>query len=240
MQISGIENLSTEKIEEKSAEIIRYFAEDVLYIPKQTPVALIVDRLSSEFPKYGATFDLTRDLGYAPNGGKILGQFLPKSHAVLVDISLLNTDRFDFALGHELGHLILHRNASFEDTEGRWEDREDVFDVVTGKKLLRTEEDFAEWQANRFASSLLMPEYTLTKEVRRLQAELGITRNMGQIYLDEQPANRKAFRLIVGELAYTYQVNRTNVIYRLKDLDCLIDKRLANTFHISQIFKDIL
>lgn len=240
MKVSGIGTLSAKEVDEKAEEVIGYFAEDALYTPKQTPIALIVSKLSTEFPKYAATFDFTRDLGHTPTGRKILGLFLPKSHAVLVDPSLMNTDRFNFALAHELGHLVLHRNASFEEVEGRWEDDEEVFDVVTGKKELRTELDFAEWQANRFASSFLMPESTLVRELLRLQDDLGITRRKGIIYVDEQRGNRMTFRYIVGDLAHTYQVSRTNVIYRLKDLGRLDDMRLAHTFHISQIFKDIL
>lgn len=240
MKVSGIGRLSAKDVDDKAEEVVRYFAEDVLYMPKQTPIALIVNKLSTQFPKYAATFDFTHDLGNTPKGRKILGLFVPATHTILVDQSLINTDRFNFALAHELGHLILHRNASFEESEGRWEDDDEVFDVVTGKKQLRTELDFAEWQANRFAASFLMPEYTLTKEIIGFQNELGINRNRGVIYLDGQQGNRAMFRYIVGNLAYTYQVTRRNVIYRLKDLDRLIDKTLANTVHISQIFKDII
>jgi Zn-dependent peptidase ImmA (M78 family) len=239
VNIAGLRRLRADDIEERSQSFIRLFDENVLLTQQPTPVISIVERLKAISPAHPITFDFNYDLACTPLGGKILGQFFPKSYAICIDESLLGTDRLNFALAHEIGHLVLHRKCTFENTRDRWEDTDEVFDVITGKKILETDEDWAEWQANRFASSFLMPSTTFRDELVKIQEEMGITRR-GYIYLDEQQGNRRDFKRIVKDLAYRYQVNRTNVIYRLKDLGYLDDMRLASVVHISQVFADIL
>lgn len=91
-----------------------------------------------------------------------------KANTVIIDNRLLNENqehRYRFTLGHESGHLVFHK-AYFE----RQKRLSELFGVsatpyvqcckpeyMYGKRKLETDTDWLEWQANQFASSLLMP-----------------------------------------------------------------------------------
>lgn len=125
-----------------------------------------------------------------------------------------------FSLAHELGHFFLHYQAlreqisSFGETEQSLDGRAD-------------DEEFRwlERQANHFASCLLMPE----EVVRTLfwQYADNKVRQMGFIYVDDQPCNLNAFHEIVGPMAKEMTVSLLAMKYRLKYLGMLKEEHRA-------------
>lgn len=232
---SGVPVLSASDIEIKAEELISYFDSSLLTRAISTPLIEIVRNLHENF---GLISDYSLDLGLTQNGNKILGKTQLKPLGLFVDRSLVDNPRFEFVLGHELGHAVLHgeidvKNSGYDEQELA----DTKQDFVTGKKLLLTARDWIEWQANRFASAVLMPRATVHSAVQEKQRKMGITRNLGKIILTEEPYSRRDFMAVVERIREIYSVNATNVQYRLTDLGILDDHRKMNVKHISELFK---
>ena len=233
---SNIPRLSDEDIELKAEEVIEYFDKSILQDPKPMPLSEFMDLITSKF-KIG--FDTTQDLGNTSNGKKILGAFRFNPRFILIDKSLVDTSRYYFTLGHELGHLVFHRNIVIKkenyENDGIVDTKKDF---VTGKKILLTERDWIEWQANKFSSCLIMPRATVRDAVIKIQNEIGIKRNVGHIFLDNNSYSYRDYKIIIDHLKLIYGLNKTNIEYRLKDLNILMDRRDKNISHISELFKE--
>jgi len=111
------------------------------------------------------------------DGDRILGKTEPLTRRILVDVHLKRegpVGRYRFTVAHEVGHWILHRplffrdeaqGSLFQDASGRDADlislQRNVFPGA-GRGRLPPEE----WQANRFAISLLINPERLRTEFR--------------------------------------------------------------------------
>ena len=178
-----------------------------------------------------------RSLGKTNNGKVILGKTQLKPLGLYVDVSLVNDPRFKFVLGHELGHVVLHRFIDIKKTG--YEEQEIIdtkVDFITGKKILQTPRDWLEWQANYFSSAILMPRLSIMKAVIQKQEEMGIKRNLGRIILEAKGYSVADYKKIQEHLTLVYSVNATNVECRLKDIGILIDRMNLNAQHISELF----
>lgn len=137
-------------------------------------------------------------------------------HSILIDRSLFrkeNEKLFRFTLGHEIGHALFHEAFSLkkENMEAyREESRERMIADrasalgIREHRLLKTSYDWIEWQANAFASALLMPR-SLVEQVKDL------------LYEDDTP-----YMEFLNELCITvmdvFKVSHTAAFYRLKEL----------------------
>lgn len=234
----GVPILSALDIEERAEELISRFDKSALLISQRVPIPEIVKRMRND-KKYGLLLECGIDLGKTRSGHKILGKTHLKPLAIFIDSSLLNDPRFrfPFTLGHELGHVVFHRHVRLEKSLYPEKGFADTEYDLTGKKILQTPRDWIEWQANRFASAILMPASTIRTKVEEIQRESNINRNRGHIFLDDQPVNRLAYDKLKDQLQVIYGVNGTNVEYRLKDLGILEDHRSENVKHISQVLE---
>lgn len=130
--------------------------------------------------------------------------------------------RARFTLAHELGHhqlghgRYMHREVcEAEDLEPEGVDELSTSDVAR-----------LEWQANRYASCILMPKVAFTKAFRTFVIESGINdRGFGPLYLDHQPCNVRAFFTIASQLMVEFKVSKTAVRLRLVQLGLLVDGR---------------
>ena len=210
---SGVPILSAGDIELKAEEVISCFGKRVLSAPQRTPLLEFVEELSERFD-FARCYD--QSLGTTKHGSVILGKTQLKPLGLFVDVSLAKGPRFNFVLGHELGHVVLHR---FVDVKrAGYEGQEIVdtqIDLVTGKKNLRTPRDWLEWQANYFSSSILMPRESVNSAVIEKQREMGIKRNPGRIILEAQEYSVRDYKTIRGHLQLLFSVNATNVECRL-------------------------
>lgn len=229
----GVPVLSASDIEKKAEEVIEFFNPDILRSPCETPLLSFLEESAQRFE---FTYDLTQNLGNNSHGHKILGKFRFKPRAILVDESVSGDPRQKFILGHEFGHLVLHRNLLIKKAGYTISDVEK--DLVTGNKILTTPRDWLEWQANQFAGAILIPRATLLSALIAVQKKLDIHRNLGRIYLDEQPYSFRDFQKTLGGLMEIYLVTKKNLGIRLNDLGLLIDVRGKNTKHISELFME--
>lgn len=232
--MTDIPHLRRHDIESIAEQVLLWAKPKHFDEPRLTPLAEIVEKL---ILKGKMRLCLDRPLGRTPEGKKILGVFLPQLSAIYIDPSIdQNGPRFRFTLAHELGHFVLHRklkllgagdtdNASIDDSRhdlhGHWRTRP------------HTDREWLEWQANAFASALLMPRVLLRAAIIDKQKELGISRNLGRIYVDKQWHNVLAYRAIVMYLQSTFIVSRTVVRIRLKNLRLLQNDQCADVAHVS-------
>lgn len=232
MKILGRPRLSASEIEDKAATLLRLYRADFLDYIIPTPLIEISALLSR---KYKVTFDFKASLGFSEAGERILGATNLKKWVILVDESLQKDQhKFNFTLAHELGHLSLHRKVTFINEESDFKNTGDtVQEVFNEKSSLSTEQDWLEWQANAYATSLVMPEIVFRNAVKLKQQEMGIGRR-GKIFVDEQLCNKKAYYEIISRLSQFFQVSLTAIEYRLKKLD-LVEFHFPGMKSISEI-----
>jgi Zn-dependent peptidase ImmA (M78 family) len=231
----GVMHLSTSDIESKAEEVIRFFDPSILETLKQVPIIDFVEQLHN---KYNVTRDYSIDLGSTKYKHKILGRTTISPLGIFIDISLKNDSRFPFTVAHELGHLVLHRKVKFKESGYSEQEMVDTeYNIITNKKILRTPRDWIEWQANRFASAILMPRIPIYAAIIAMQLDMGINRNIGHIILENEDYSIKDYSSISDKLQQIYGVNHTNIEYRLKDLDILIDRRNIDLEITAEFFK---
>lgn len=154
--------LTKESIE-RSAELLLLNYKHVIGLDCVLPIP--VERILERYLKLTLDFDdLHEKLGIpiGPDGPDVLGALWTKTKQVFIDASLdpdvypQREGRYRFTLAHEIGHWHLHRNY-LEDSPTESVDKSPVnkdSPIISrvseaGKRI--------EWQADYFASSLLMP-----------------------------------------------------------------------------------
>ncbi|MFV3291585.1 ImmA/IrrE family metallo-endopeptidase [Pseudomonas sp. NY11955] len=130
-----------------------------------------------------------------------------------------------FTLAHELGHYYLGHGAYLKRERLHASDMEQHDSV----RIPRTDVERLEWQANAFASFLLMPTMRLLERLALLAVVYNIhNRGHGLLYLDHQPVNYRSFRLVSDNLSHHFHVSKTAIRLRLSRLGLLVDARTSN------------
>lgn len=226
---NGVPFVYRDFIELKAEEVIQWVDPRVLERVVLTPLNEIADRLRTQFH---VPFDFGRDLGFTRDKRKILGGFRISDRRISIDGSLEpDSPRWRFTLAHEIGHLVFHRTLKLVESRvvGRTTEIDDT-ERELGDILQPTEpRDWIEWQANKFASSLLMPRRPFRSGTRSAMCEAGIDRRSERIYLDEQRCNLSAFRAVVSHLTEKFCTSRTATEIRLKELDLVLDARASDS-----------
>lgn len=128
-----------------------------------------------------------------------------------------------FTLAHELGHYYLDHQRYLKLDTCEADDLEGIsrgfLEMTDVKKL--------EWQANRFAASLLVPRPLFTAAISEALERHDIRdKGYGMIFVDHQPNNQATFASICGELARNFNVSFGAVAVRLEQLHLLNDQRV--------------
>jgi len=148
-----------------------------------------------------------------------LGKCDFKEHVITIN-SNLNEHRQNFTIAHELGHIALH--SSIVENLHSFEDRESDKNTIISKSTYGR----MEYQANTFASFLLMPSIPFSVEVKKLFQENRITK--GRLYHDYQPCNIRDCNVVVGKLSTIFNVSKEAVIVRLKRAELYIEGDCCN------------
>ncbi|MCD9501499.1 ImmA/IrrE family metallo-endopeptidase [Photobacterium phosphoreum] len=198
-----IESIYTRNVEEKLdfELIISYFTEN-----------------------YNITFVFDENLGSDKKHNEILGQISVAERVIKVSSALeINSPRWRFTLAHELSHLVLHHDFFSND---------DVYNELINNlqwsesEQINSDIQRLEWQANAFASCMLVPKDELIEIVKDILVKLNVNHfNHGVIYLDEQACNLNTFKCISRKVKTLYGVSEQSVELRLKQLRLLNDNR---------------
>lgn len=151
-----------------------------------------------------------------------LGKCDFKEHVITINSSL-SKHRQNFTIAHELGHIALH--SSIVENLFSIEDRESDKNTIISKSIYGR----MEYQANTFASYLLMPNIPFMAEVNKLFKENWIT--TGRLYHDYQPCNIRDCNVVVGALSSKFNVSQEAVIVRLKRANLYIKGERCNPLH---------
>lgn len=127
-------------------------------------------------------------------------------------------EREKFTLAHELGHYLLAHSRYMK---GEYVEEADL-DVENPVELGVKDIMRMEWQANYFASCLLLPTSQFVADFFSVAESFGLRdRGFGALYLDEQHCNLENFYKVTYVLKTKYQVSREVVKLRLKKLGLL-------------------
>ena len=151
-------------------------------------------------------------------GTELLGFCDYTNNTIGINNSIVGTNRELFVIAHEFGHYILHQKLSIGQIEyDTFEDSK--YNFRTGKNHLNNPKHWIEWQANFFASSLLLSQRVVLGRLWICQDEFNKSR--GKIYLDDQYHNVKDFRALVDKLSYLFNVSKTSIIYKLEEMELI-------------------
>lgn len=168
----------------------------------------------------------------------LLGNCNIDSNIIGLNESISSTNREFFTLAHEFGHYILHQKLLIgQSTYDLFEDIE--FNFRTKRYELSTPNQWIEWQANYFAASLILPKEPFLFRVWQFQDELKMSKNI--ILLNDHPQTRTNFMNLVNRLAYSFDVSKTTIIYRLKEMNLINNQsRLKSIAQIIEDYKEEL
>ena len=214
--------LHEKQIEREAQLLLDEWAESGRTVTAPVPVNEIVDdhlRLSLDFD------DLRGHFG----GQDVLGALWFDDPKIRVDLSLdyvanpSMRGRYNFTVGHEVGHWRLHREHFRNDLNQQM-----LFTEKGSPAFVCRDGDSApeEWQANYFAGCLLMPRnlvYTAWQEWRGNDAAVGladleITAVVGDRERDERIAQERFCR----PLAEKFEVSAQAMRIRLEKLALLV------------------
>jgi Zn-dependent peptidase ImmA (M78 family) len=222
MKIQNRPYYSASEIELKSKKLLTTFLPEYFTSVKPTPLTSIVNFLKTQ---YNIVFNFDVTLGFNLNNNRIFGACNPIKRVIFIDSAIKQDEhKFNFTLAHELGHLSLHRKIKI--THEPDDDNSDVETIRENsfyKKELKSDSDWIEWQANYYASALLMPDDILATKLSNIQKQLGA--RVGRIYVDNQTCNQQRFYEIIDLLSKYFQVSKTAVKYRLYSLKLVDDQR---------------
>lgn len=148
-----------------------------------------------------------------------------------------NKYRERFTIAHEIGHFSLNHE--------RYLRSETIIasDLFFGTEL-KTAANYQrlEYQANSFASELLLPESVFLVKVADLREFLDIRdKGHGYIFVDDQPCNYQSYAHLLSELSSYFEVSKQAIEIKLKKLGMLTDKRKGPDWQqIETIATDLL
>ena len=217
------EFLSRTDIEERVSHMLDYVLPHRGNDTRPPDLQKVVAALDAQYP---VRFSFSDELAHLPTGERILGKFTVDPLTIHVTSYLpLWSPRFRATLAHELGHLVLHRTMI---GKGKYISRnKPMVDTARQLRYRETAElsdlGWVEWQANEFSMCLILPRRYLQMLVCEVQTALGITRNRGTIYLDDQPCNRQDCQRIVKTIVERSSAKEPLLWRRLRFLGILED-----------------
>lgn len=174
--------------------------------------------------------DLKVIIENGPPSGSYLGALATISFSPLVirifKEAIGYPGRERFTLAHELGHHYLRHSAYMRGERCKLGD----LDIYATSRIAVEDIKRLEWQANYFASCLLMPRAYVLRSFWRQLDQAGIhDKGFGALYVDNQRVNYDNFLTVTDALMKLYGVSRLALTNRLIELGLLNDIRRADT-----------
>lgn len=223
-EIEGLKKLSAKHIDAIATKLITDFRPDILNYGSALP---LFDLLKYLKRKHKLKYKYSDFENHSDK--HVLGYYDAEKNEIILNSSIKDSVREPFVAAHEIGHFMLHRNLRVNKT--RYNNFKDTsFSLFKQSYTLNNPKNWIEWQANCFASALLMPQFSIQAILIIVQKKLGISK-VGSIYLDDQACNRRDFNEILERMAAHFNVSKTNIEYRLNDLGLIV--RPKNTKEVN-------
>ncbi|MEO0542236.1 MAG: ImmA/IrrE family metallo-endopeptidase [Pseudomonadota bacterium] len=143
-----------------------------------------------------------------------------------------NGRRQRFTIAHELGHFWLSHDRYLR-CDSVFDD--DVIHEDQGEKTRLY--DRLEYQANEFASSLLLPYECFDRQLAKWRATLGIIdRGFGYVFVDDQIDNLRTFHELLGVLSTYFDVSKQMITVTMTKRGLLNDQRKLPQAPMKRIF----
>lgn len=162
--------------------------------------------------------------------GEVLGYIDLQSNSIGIHESILpevagSEGRYNFTLGHEAGHYVLHREEILAGAA-----QFNCFEQEPTRYLAKTEQDASsrEWQADCFSSYLIMPEYLIRQQWRDFSGSYApmTLRAITNRFPDKvrRKFNRQAMaEMFLKEMAAGLRVSARALFIRLKKLGLIVE-----------------
>ena len=135
-----------------------------------------------------------------------------------------------FTLAHELGHFALGHGQYLRKEAVDEQDFQYCADEDRDSQTIRR----LEWQANYFASHILLPTKSFLAQLERVAAKYDLRdKGHGLIYVDHQPINQSVYHAVTLAIGAYFQTSKAAVTLRLTSLGLLNDQRGMKSFKFS-------
>lgn len=223
---SGLPIICKSEFDDLAEQILMEYMPDVLKFPKAVDIrylaenCIIVDILEEKLC-------LDNLLGFITFANMVIPisddrEIEVPEGTIIVDIRLhQNVTRWRFTVAHELAHWILHRAYHCRDKR-IYNFRIQGYSYVAcrtdktelGKKnpkVAKTDDEWAEWQADNLAAALLMPKTTFIHVARQMLCKYGFK----ELYLVSGKEVKNGVK-VVREIADIFQVSMRAVRIRMR------------------------
>ncbi|UUW11215.1 ImmA/IrrE family metallo-endopeptidase [Flavobacterium plurextorum] len=215
VEIEGLKKLPSKQIDKIASNLIAEFNPEILNYALPIPLTELFQYLER---KHNLKYSYSNMENEANKN--ILGYFDAERNEIIINLSIKESIREPFVAAHEIGHFILHKKLRINKT--RYNNFKDTsFSLFEQSYALKNPKNWIEWQANCFAASLLMPQFSIQAVLILTQNELGISK-AGSIFLDDQECNKRDFSEIVKRMAAHFNVSKLSIEYRLNDLGLIV------------------
>ena len=234
---NGLFILSKKDIENEAESLLNKYFSDCLYNAQPTPIEELIENvgLSIEYKKISANSEI---LGaFVFNKGYLdvydndcSEKYLFNEKTIIIDSMIAESEdrRLAFTYGHELGHYVTQYSLFHIDKRqmGLFDiDEDDKVAIVcnrnsissNSKKELVTKEDWQEWQANYFSSSILIPKTSLSRVLTPYLENYDIMSHEAVL----NKLETEALDDLIHKLSRTYDVSNEMMRNRLIDLGYL-------------------
>lgn len=186
---------------------------DIQYVSGSVPLDAICGQLNE---KFGLIVKRNTQLRKG-----VLGKISFDPDIISIDDNQASTiKRSRFTLAHELGHFYLN-HGKFMSRESCYKEEVDTNNIGS---IDLNDVRRMEWQANYFASCLLLPKEQFKKEFYKQTLLHGLSNHgHGLLYLDDQKCNIENFLKVTASLKHTFEVSRRVIKIRLQKLGLLND-----------------
>ncbi|MBL7952804.1 MAG: ImmA/IrrE family metallo-endopeptidase [Flavobacteriales bacterium] len=200
--------LADEDIELVTQNILNAIDDGILSVGMSLTFSRFIDFMKKA---YGVDVVFERIGKHDADGRIILSSCSFRERLIRIDTSLPPV-RQHFAIAHEAGHYLLHNKTLLGQSE--YEMMEDsTYSYSAGKNELNNDRQWLEWQANRFATHLLMPKFSMVRHFAKAQGGAP-----HKLVVDAQRVNKKEYFRIVDVLSSYFKVSKQSIGYRLEEL----------------------
>lgn len=241
---NGLPRLRQEQIESMARALLRRVDPSCLITPGPVPMLKVLEQVIADT---GLKYDFV-DLG-PKKDLDLRGVTRFKTGEILLDETLKSDGRTQFlffTIAHELGHWLIQRHQPiFLGEPGvATEDLEDeVGNFFIGANIPNTTRRWVEWQANQFASSLILPYEAVAITMKEANESFG---NYGEratrIYINQSREGVDLARRILQQIALKFMVSWKQVEMRLSTLGFLEYQNSAAAAHplFKSEFEDVV
>lgn len=144
-----------------------------------------------------------------------------------------NVTRERFTLAHEIGHFFLKHHFYLASESVVENDLR-----ITSEKEHSFHYERLEFQANSFASNLILPDEMFKRKTAEFRRMLGITdRGHGYIFVDDQPQNYQSYEQLLTQLLTYFEVSKQAIHVKFNSLGMLTDQRTRRASSLPDLGK---